>query len=64
MDPEWHRLAKQLTTALTGAELARVIAGPRRHPYAVDGAVYQTIEEGRVVIWPSVEACRLYAATR
>jgi hypothetical protein len=61
-DPEWQALAGKLTSALTGAELRRVIEGPRRHPYA-GHAIYQTIVDGQVVIWPSAEAARLYAAT-
>lgn len=61
-DPEWQALAGKLTSALTGAELRRVIDGPRRHPYAA-GAAYQTIKDGQVIIWPSAAAAKLYEAT-
>jgi hypothetical protein len=58
-DPEWQALAGKLTSALTGEELRRVIAGPRRHPYAGE-AVYQTIQDGQVIVWPNAEAARLH----
>jgi hypothetical protein len=53
-DEEWNTLSRSLTSALTAGELARVIAGPRRHPYG-PGA-YQAIVDGEVVIYPSKEA--------
>ena len=49
-DEEWEALAGKLTTALTGAELRRVIAGPRRHPYP-DDVIYQTVRDGKVLVW-------------
>jgi hypothetical protein len=53
-DEEWLALSRTVNRGLTREELARVIAGPRRHPYGPEA--YQVMMDGETVVYPSREA--------
>lgn len=55
VDKEWKSLAGQTTMPLTREQLARVVAGPRRHPFD-PMAAHQVIRDGKILIYPNMEA--------
>jgi hypothetical protein len=53
-DTEWHALASDAARPKSEAELRRIIAGPRRHPYGPEA--YTVMMAGETLIYPSKEA--------